>query len=561
MLARHSQKILLIVAGIFFLVYAWPTITVTWPAMRAHGGYYISSWPDSMANYFFTGRLANNNSLSYDEPLNIFANDAVQPRSVNVFNHNIVPTGFVGFILIAGVLAKLLGLYAILLITPLLAVLAVLAFFGLVKRLYNERVAWLAALLLFTLPPFWYYASLPMLPNVLFLSLVIIAYYFYFKQAKACDYRGLVSGLLFGLALIIRPMEFVWLGVLMVAPLFFYREHFKIKRVLVFMAGVLLPIIILLAVNQKLYSNAFYTGYLNLEPTKGDSVITRLPPALRTNLSAWLAFPKLILAPFGLHPRLILHNLNAYWWQLLWPWCVLFIAALLIGWRRLKTDKLTRGLMVYWWTAVLAGVCLIIYYGSWLFDDQLTLRLNTIGISYVRYWLPLYVLVLPFIAYGLEQVTQRNPLGFVFSKILGMTAHTPSKTKLVGLVLVFVLLLGFSWWTVYLKSGDGLRDQAQVTRDSYQLLDEVKAQVNKEAVIVCDREDKILFPAYSVVVFNNNYLVWPGVKNIVGKRPVYYLTRASDVEINALNERLKEFKINLKMFSKVNEEFTLYSLK
>lgn len=542
------KKILLVLGVVFFFVYAWPTLTVTWPAMRVHQGYYISSWPDSMANYFFAGQLAQNNSLSYDEPLNLLADDFVQPRSVNVFNHHIVPTGFLGFILICGVLAKLIGLYAVLLITPLLMVLAVWAFYGLVKRLYDERVALIGALLLFILPPVWYYASLPMLSNVLFLSLVIIAYYFYFKQTEQKKYwLSLITGLLFGLALIIRPMEFVWVGILLGVPVLVNREHFKLKRALVLVAGVLVSIIILLMVNQKLYNNAFYTGYLNLESSKGDSVITRLPPALATNLSAGLAYPKLILAPFGIHPRLILHNLNNYFVKLLWPWCLLLLGTLILGVRQFKKNKLSQAQKVYAWLALLVGLILVVYYGSWLLDDKLTLRLNTIGISYVRYWLPLYVLLLPVMAWGLERGTR------IFKSAV---------IRVIILAVIYLLLLIFSYRVVYLNTGDGLRDQAQVTINNYQLLDAVKAQVNKEAVIITDREDKILFPEYSVVMFfNNDYRIFAPLKKIIGVRPIYYLTQSGSNTLAEINTRLSELGLKLTKSVRVDDRFILYKLE
>lgn len=557
-----SKKILIVLGVVFFFVYSWQTLSLTWPAMRSHSGHYISSWPDAMANYFFVGKLSLDNSLSYDEPLNATALDTVQPRSVNVFDHKIVPTGFLGFILIIGALGKLFGLYGLMLITPLMAVLAVGAFYGLVKGLYNERVAFISALLLFILPPFWYYSSLPLVPNVLFLSLVLIAYYLYFKQTTNKIYYSLASGLLFGLALIIRPTEIVWLVALAVIPICYYREYFKIKPVLIFIGSVLLPVIILLAINQKLYGNAFYTGYLNLEPTKGDNVINRLPPELATNLSSYLAYPKLILAPFGIHPRLIIHNFNNYFIKLIWPWCLLLAGALIILFRQIKISKPTRAQSVYLWTVILTNASLLVYYGSWLFDDKLTLRLNTIGISYVRYWLPLYVLMLPAIAYGLDQLTQRNPLGFAFSKYLGMTARTPSKTtKRIVLVVVGLLLLYFSWSTVYLKPGDGLNDQAEIIKSNYQLFEAMKAKVPKEAIIINDREDKILFPEYSVIMFNGNDKIWTGAKNIIGKRPIYYLTQAGPDFITELNQRLKEFNLRLEKFTQVNDRFTLYSLR
>ena len=47
------------------------------------------------------------------------------------------------------------------------------------------------------------------------------------------------------------------------------------------------------------------------------------------------------------------------------------------------------------------SVFFAIYYGSWEFTDKLTLHLNTLGISYVRYWLPIYLLSLPFVATGI----------------------------------------------------------------------------------------------------------------------------------------------------------------
>ena len=186
-------------AVIFFILYSW------YPFQVAGGTNFKFASPDETANYFWIKRVAgmslrgsngdrsnpmvstenqgiaspavlrdrNDSALMYFEPLNVIANDAVVPRSVRSDSGAVKPVSFLGIILIYGALAKIFGSGIIIYLTTLSAAVGALFFYGIIKRVFNENIALLSALMLFVLAPYWYYASRGLFHNVLFVDLVL----------------------------------------------------------------------------------------------------------------------------------------------------------------------------------------------------------------------------------------------------------------------------------------------------------------------------------------------------------------------------------------------------
>jgi len=127
-------------------------------------------WPDEVSNFYFSSNFAKTSELAVAEPLNAVAQQQIHPRSFNVANGSILPGGFLGLPLLYGILAKIFTTHAIIYFTPIFSIIGALAFFGILRRLFELRTAKLAAVLMLMHPGWWYYSVTTMLPNVAFVS-------------------------------------------------------------------------------------------------------------------------------------------------------------------------------------------------------------------------------------------------------------------------------------------------------------------------------------------------------------------------------------------------------
>ncbi|MBI5022913.1 MAG: glycosyltransferase family 39 protein [Candidatus Magasanikbacteria bacterium] len=184
MFKRNWKIVSLAVFGaIFFVVYLYLYL----PTAPKYPKYLILNQPDESINYFFIRELALNNRFGLPEPLAGITASQVHPRSTTVVNGAIVPIGFPGVIVIFGLLMKLLvkifgiGNFNLLAaaLTPFLAAVTPLFFYGFLRRVWDERCALLSAVLLFFLPPWWYYASRQFQHNSLLVFLIVAGLYFF----------------------------------------------------------------------------------------------------------------------------------------------------------------------------------------------------------------------------------------------------------------------------------------------------------------------------------------------------------------------------------------------
>ena len=105
----------------------------------------------------------------------------------------------------------------------------------------------------------WYHSVTTMLPNVAFISFLLIGIYFLVRPiepytridpsvsrrlSKKSALPLALAGIFCGIAISIRPSEVVWAGVVILAALWFARDHLKFSRVSLFfitMAVVIFP--------------------------------------------------------------------------------------------------------------------------------------------------------------------------------------------------------------------------------------------------------------------------------------------------------------------------------
>ncbi len=484
--------ILITIAAIFAGIYFW----LATPIETNTGLEPRFDWPDETANYFWSKHYAQTGGLAIFEPLNLVAKNQIHPRSFNVRpDGSLVPGSFLGLILLYGSLAKMFSAKAIIYFTPILAIFGVLAFYGIIRRIFNEKIALLSAILMLIHPAWWYYSVTSMLPNVPFVSFLLLSIYFLFKGNKLSLSQTLISGLFAGLAISIRPAEIIWVGVVYLVVLIYFKDKIKFKRLILFFVTVLVLVFPSFYQQQILYGSFLSSGYNQLDVDSAFSCST-------------CQIVQSLILPFGFHPYLVTlnfwtHYLSRFWWLSLLA--VLGLVAFLSQKGKQKIE-----IFVYILLSFFIFIWLGIYYGSWQFDDQLTVHLNTLGLSYIRYWLPLYILALPFIAIGLMWLTNFF------------------KRRLQNLFLV--ILLSFLFYQsanlVLLAKPDSILP----VRNRIAGYKEVAATVIKEAedgsVIVTVRKDKVFFPERKVIHTFEALSLNPELVDILPKlvkiTPVYY---------------------------------------
>src|SRR3989344_7343674 len=131
------NKILVVSFLVFLFIYNFTNIFVWWP-MLSDTGHLIFNWPDSTANYFFSGLFASDGKFWLSEPLNILTDNLLHARSINVIEGNLVPMTFLPAIVIFGAFERILGEPGILALTPFLAALSGLLIYRLVYYIFKD---------------------------------------------------------------------------------------------------------------------------------------------------------------------------------------------------------------------------------------------------------------------------------------------------------------------------------------------------------------------------------------------------------------------------------------
>ncbi len=514
------------------------------------------SSPDETANYFWVKQLATGQPLYYFEELNGPGNNLIHPRSVNVVAGKNVPGSFMGLIFIYGFLAKIFGLGIIPYLTPLFAALGIFFFYLLLKKIFHsEPLAVISAVLLSFAPAWFYYACRGMYHNVLFMSLLIIGIYLLWKVLEGnhrtnfqfpisnfqinsksqiqkkdlpiTDYKLLVtsyllyffSGLILDFAIITRTSEFVWVAL---TVLLIFIVHFKKiywSGFILFLAAGFIPLIILFYYNQILYGSLLSAGYQAVSTALSD---------FGTG-SAGVLF-QILITPFGLDPKSIFTNGFNYLYQLFPLWGSLavigtFLFAILPT-QLIKINYKKR--ITYLAYCLLLTAYLLIFYGSWSITDRIDRSNLSLGTSYLRYWLPIYLVLLPLIATVIWQI----------SNLL-----TPLKKRKTFYQSLFsFLIIG----AIFLPTMNVVLRQKDESLFLLKNLSEARtksALVNKllgpdDIVLIYKQADKIFFPERSKVITELAVpLDYESIATLAKLRPLYYYTFARPADVASISRR------------------------
>ncbi len=540
-LKKHKEVLSLVVlAAIFFIVYLflnWDVFRMGFSPAAGEPSQLIFNQPDESVNYFFIKQLVLENRFSFPEPLSGLALSQVHPRSTTVINGRIVPIGFPGFIVLLSLILRVLVMVAgpgwfnllAVLIVPLAAVTAPFFFYGFLRRFFDKRLAWLAAALMFFLPPWWYYASRSFQHNILFVCFSVLVLYCFSvfwerREQKNKIGAAFAIGLFFGLAVYIRPSEFVWLAIILAAFLIWSRRAWAGREYLSLISALALTAIIFFATQTAFYGHPLASGYVRPDISGAGGLITSGPQDI--------PILKAIFLPFGFHPRVMLHNLRGNFAGLFGFWSFLMLAGLVywvVHCLKSKSFKFQASppkadpplaesfKLQYLVGCLFVSIYLLTYYGSWLFYDNLNQQFS-IGSSHVRYFLLIYVLSLPLIAGFLIWLWRRSWIlktaAIFLALLLGLTAYQNVFAQFEGLATIKSTVKAYQIWQ-----------------------DRVYSLTEKEAVILTHYADKYIFPGRRVIVGWDNTERKQAILNIIkDNNAVYYydfkLTPMAGREIN-----------------------------
>jgi len=504
--------------------------------------------PDETSVAFFSRTLALDGRLWAYDGLNIAVGDAIHPRSVISIDAALVPASFYGAMLVIGVLMMLAGPIALSAATPFFTALAGMCFYFFLRK--RGALAGLIGQAVFYLTPaVWYYASRGLFPNLLFCDLAIVgAAVLYFhpilsfargrgNAALERTIDALVGGFIGGLAFAVRPVEFIWLLPLAAVALWLARKKFRWFEIIPAVISFGVMLLIIFSTNNGLYGAPFSFGYTAGATTPGIAV-----PALgaASRLPAWLSEPRPFILPFGFHPMLALANLYDYL-ILFAPWYALFavwgFVALMLQKRSRRYFKFL--IIAFAWMLLVLGI----YYGSGVFNDSTAPGL-TPGASYVRYFLPLYLILVPAVAEG----------------IVVLMRYAKARKALSILVLCFVVIcfavLGA--WTVYFRAPESLMPMFATLTHYADVKKQVLEIVKPTDVIVTERSDKIFFPDRRVLLNLRD----PETMKVLPKLDVglyYYGIAVSEEEYAKLEAELGKYGLQLGRIKAFDNEM-LYSI-
>ncbi len=507
----------------------------------------IFNSPDETSNYYFTKMFAEEGALRITEPLNEMLNYNLHPRSVKVNGNDLVPGSFLGMILIYGSIAKVFGSWAIVFLTPLITSATALFLYGLLRRIFSDRVAFFSSLLFLFHPAVWYFSSRGMFHNMLFADLLVISLYFIVRISYKPSMNRYVTlgrmigiGLLMGAALMVRTSEAVWMGLVGLAVVIAFFKMIKLRDLAIVLVVILLCGAPIIFIDQTIYGDYLKTGYSKLDTS---AVAVEVPrEQIKNDFSNEHVISKALrpIFTFGIRPRTAWANFDSYYLKMFWWLTVLLAAgsALFVGdWsKRGKEEKLF--FLVFYGMAIYMGL----YYGSWKVHDNINSSV-TINNSYVRYWLPLYVFALPFIA-------------LVFDRLWAVLGKRKTAILFAFLAVCFFL----SARAVYIRDEDGLSNVRSSIREYQSVFKEVSEVADKGSIIITSRSDKIFFPDRRVMV--GIYESIPFLPNVVGNVNIYYYEYLRDEDVEYLNDKkLWDLGLEMREIKTLQNGFRLFKIE
>ncbi len=543
--------------------------------------------PDETANYFFSKRLSETGQLAYFDSAAVIGDNLVMPRSLRSDFGWVKPVSFLGIILTYGALGSVFGVGVIPFLTPFFAALGIIFFYLLVSRIFkNKRLGLLSAFLLATFPIYIYYTVRSMFHNILFIVFLLIGAYlftlalgnkrttkiwesfktkffsFKFERNRVLQIIcALSAGIFIGLALITRTSELLWLGPVGLIIYLFYARRLGFIRLVLFLAGIFLALLPVAYYNTILYGSSFHGGYNEMNRSL-DEIGTASGAVVNWTIQGQVDkyrdyFQTLThnIFYFGFNPGQSLAMSRHYVLEMFPVLVYLGLVGLLLLLVQ-NIRRFQKKYLVYVLVWGVLGVILIFYYGSWKFNDNPNPNSFTIGNSYTRYWLPIYLMLLPLVALAIERTARA---------LLLIGEKTQSRIQSIlagGLQAVAILAVSFlGVMFVLFGSEEGLSYLYYNNLAERTNAESVFALTEPQSIVITQYYDKFFFPERRIIMgkLPNDEILTAAAK-LVKYYPVYYYNfYLNDKDVAYLNERkFSSYNLEMKLVKKINAKFGLY---
>jgi len=435
-------------------------------------------------------------------------------------------------------------------LTPLFAVVGVFFFYLLISQIFKKDIAFLASMLSFSVPALAYFANRSMYHNVLFVALLIIGLYFLVRvllnassrakprdlttqnlhndetlrpaspelqrgeQAQGDKWKKIrwldllhysLAGAFVGLALITRTSELGWVSLTLLLIFIFNFKKINWAGFILFSGLVVFSFVPVFYTNLILYNAPLSIGYDTGLSGEFGTIFTQVPLIIR-----------LLVSPFGLHPVSIVINgfnyLVQFFWYLTAPAFFGFIFWVFSNPDKshpeqsegtptnvgsspdklgdssvsLRMTNVKKRQWAFFTIFLVITLYLSMFYGSWQIADRIDNSTFSIGTSYVRYFLPIYLMMTVFVAFLIDQ-------------FLKLFKYEWAKSIVGGLVLLFFAIPSFLivGWTED-ESLLALKETLAIQNKKAQIVQEI---VPPEAVVVSGfkQADKIFFPERKII--------------------------------------------------------------
>jgi len=452
-----------------------------------------------MANYFFIKELVFNHSFGWYESLNDRAFDQVHARSMTVINGRLEPIGFPFFIVLISAFVFLpvtffgASIFNIVVISfvPLLAIASNFLLYGIVRRVWNVRMAFISSFLFFLIPSWWYWSGRPFQHVVPFIFFLILSIYGIVRMFDAShDSRKKIcftflSAFGIACALAIRPTELLWVLGLYSYLLYLIRAHVSRRQFVVGGGTVFLVALLFFVTQDAFYGSPFASGYVK-------PVASGFAGSIFDG-GQGVSFFRAFFFPFGFHSFAILKTVYHYFVLLFNLWSALLVVSCIFI--LLRGQSVIRN-YVFVYGAV--SVYLVCWYGSWNFTDNL-LGIPSIGSSQTRYFMPVYVGMIV-------------PLAYCFDRLLHVFSI---KKQILMTTVLFSILLFFSYRDVFLSLPEGLSTVRNTLIENQEKQREIYTHVPMHSVVLTRFGDKYVFPGRKVLIRTEEEVWARAVKNLL----------------------------------------------
>lgn len=456
--------------------------------------------PDANANYYFSKQIYEGESFSYQIPYEDNENNAyISTRSTRVIGDKIVPVSFFGMMIMYGGISKLLFANLISYLTVIFSGLGLLYLYLLVNRIAGSQIGFITTVLTSIHPAYWYYTNESLFPNVLFVSFVIAGFYYaieYTKKHRNIDLAFLVASLC--IALVVRTSEVIWIAPLILMFIYFERKKLLKNSWRTIVWTFTISIVAVVLIKITILHSAPLFAYV-------------LPKF--SNISSYLL-------PFGFHPRLIGLNFYNYALELFWPFTIFSAIGFFAMYLRRKTTNLPAIKIII--ISLLISILIVLFYGSWLVIDHPDASAVTIGNSFVRYFMPIYILGNLFIAYAISLIPINS-----------------KRIKAIIITVIITLLSIFSLRMTIYDSDEGWIAKRKILGGYDTISTWIRKNSEHNALFITNTSDKYIWPHRMVmqVPIDKNGLTTVSYFINNQEKPVYFIgLTMSKLDMNNINE-------------------------